>query len=86
MCDVVSHEVSNILKLSYEWKWKLKCRRLKKEAKAVHEFCAFVQEHGPGFSAAGFFKVDKSTIPNVLATVVTFFIVMIQFQQTEKHY
>jgi gustatory receptor len=55
-----------------------------KEKEELMQFSDVIQQNFPRFSAARFFNIDRSTILSILSTVVTFLIIMIQFETTNK--
>lgn len=78
MCDCVLQECENISSQLRKYRW-FKQSTMKTED--VIEIIYVLKENFPEFSAARFFKIERSTIFHMLYCISTFFIVMLQFRQ-----
>ncbi|KAJ3652330.1 hypothetical protein Zmor_018307 [Zophobas morio] len=77
-CDLILHEAEKILDNSYILR--RNCYGLSdSEKNRLKEFSESVLQNLPKFSAARFFNINRSTILSMLATDITFLIIMIQF-------
>ncbi|KAJ3642409.1 hypothetical protein Zmor_025201 [Zophobas morio] len=82
MCDLVLQESEQILTSAQKLQrsiWPL----IPDDQIKMERFRRTISENMPKFSASRFFWVDRSTILKILGTVVTFFIVMIQFRSCQ---
>lgn len=78
MADAVVQEGEKIVSLSHDLRWSFQDSEIMDDLK-FEEFTTLLEKNSPTFTAASFFEIGRSTILNVLGTVVTFLIVMIQF-------
>ena len=76
-CDLISGETEAMLNKSYVLQ--RNCKNFLEQDR-LEQFVKIVTRNFPKFSAARFFTIDRSTILNVLNTVTTFFIIIIQFR------
>jgi hypothetical protein len=77
MCDSLLKEIENTVNLSLEMKLFLTER---KQKRLLRQFSDFLLNNVPNISAARFFIITKSTILTLLGTVVSSFIIMVQFE------
>ena len=79
--DAVLNQAEEILNKSH-----ILCRNShtlpQNEKNRLEQFSRTIRQNFPKFSAARFFGIDKSTILSMLGTIITFFIIMIQFYNT----
>lgn len=78
-CDRVVKEAHKMLFLAYELKWSFPTISAE-DKQELYEFSNFVSKHLPQFSAASLFKIERSTILDILGTACTFLIIIIQFR------
>nr|XP_015835102.1 PREDICTED: uncharacterized protein LOC103312576 isoform X2 [Tribolium castaneum] len=76
LCSFVEQEAEEIVSLSYDIRLSLTGNVYK-----MQEFTNFVIKNLPKFTAANFFHIGRSTILNMLGTVSTFIIILIQFRK-----
>ncbi|KAH0820653.1 hypothetical protein MTP99_000554 [Tenebrio molitor] len=76
LCDAVSSEVNKILSVAYS----LDKHSLGDGRNDLTEFIDVVKDNFPIFSAARFFDINRSTIFGIFDAIITFLIVMIQFE------
>ncbi|XP_068901881.1 uncharacterized protein [Tenebrio molitor] len=82
-CDLVLKEAEEMLLKSY--KLRRKTEHLSaNDRKELKRFSNAIVQNFPKFSAQRFFDIDRSTILSILGTVITFFIIMVQFQDCSK--
>lgn len=74
-------EASNTMYYGYKMK-RIMSKNADNEKLELRGFIELVHHNKPKFSAAGFFKIKKSTMFNILGTVTTLLIVMVQFDST----
>ncbi|XP_068899730.1 putative gustatory receptor 39b [Tenebrio molitor] len=79
ICDLILKEAEDILAMSYTLRRNAKSLSPKDKEHLKH-FTKMILQNFPKFSAARFFNIDRSTILNMLGTVTTFFIILIQFR------
>ncbi|CAH1380350.1 unnamed protein product [Tenebrio molitor] len=79
ICDLILKEAEDILTTSYTLRRNAKSLSPKDKEHLKH-FTKMILQNFPKFSAARFFNIDRSTILNMLGTVTTFFIILIQFR------
>ncbi|RZC37407.1 7tm 7 domain containing protein [Asbolus verrucosus] len=78
MCDSVLEEAGKIRSNSH--RLRRSCSNVTpREREEIREFCVTIKESFPRFSAARFFTIKRSTILNILGTITSFLIIMIQF-------
>ncbi|CAH1380352.1 unnamed protein product [Tenebrio molitor] len=77
-CDLILKEAESMLLKSYMLTRKTENLSIKDE-KELKRFSERILQNFPKFSAARFLNIDRSTILSILWTVVTFFIVIVQF-------
>jgi gustatory receptor len=78
LCDQILKEYDQLLDLA----WKLEASfstSSSQETRQIKFFIDFVQGNRPRFVAAQFFTIDKSTLFKMLNTLITFLLVIIQF-------
>ncbi|KAJ3620394.1 hypothetical protein MTP99_004345 [Tenebrio molitor] len=80
-CDLILRETETMLTKSYVLRRHTEMLSPKEKEKLI-QFSDVIQQNFPRFSAARFFNIDRSTILSILTTVVTFLIIMIQFQSS----
>jgi gustatory receptor len=80
-CDLILREAETMLTKSYVLRRHTEMLSPKEKEKLI-QFSDVIQQNFPRFSAARFFNIDRSTILSILTTVVTFLIIMIQFQSS----
>ncbi|CAH1380501.1 unnamed protein product, partial [Tenebrio molitor] len=76
LCDSVLYETEHILTVTY----KLEKYLPDENKEQLHAFINTLTDNFPQFSAARFFVIDKSTILKIFNAVLTFFIIIIQFE------
>ncbi|XP_063926634.1 uncharacterized protein LOC135140143 [Zophobas morio] len=78
MCDKVSQESQKTVSLTYKlrWSWQQVSHSQKQE---LYEFTNLVVLNSPVFTAAGFFRTGKFTIIEILATVSSTLVILLQF-------
>ncbi|EFA02927.1 gustatory receptor 36 [Tribolium castaneum] len=77
LCDLVQQEGEKILTLSY--KLHVQCHTVEDVCR-FESFLQLISNNLPKFTAAKFFYIRRSTILDMLNTVYTFLIIMIQFE------
>ncbi|KAJ3652564.1 hypothetical protein Zmor_018517 [Zophobas morio] len=82
LCDLVLDEAKTTTLLAY----KLRQYALLVEKQEISDFITLMSDNFPQFTAAGFFSVNKTTILNIMGTVTTFFIIIIQFNTSRVLY
>ncbi|KAJ3620397.1 hypothetical protein MTP99_004348 [Tenebrio molitor] len=80
-CDLILKEAETMLSKSYVLRRPTKMLTPKDKEVLTH-FSDIILQNFPRFSAARFFNIDRSTIVSILGTVVSFLIIMIQFENT----
>ncbi|KAJ3620201.1 hypothetical protein MTP99_004179 [Tenebrio molitor] len=75
-CDSVVKEREKILTESY----RLQTRATRDDQEQLWKFIAVIKDNVPEFSAAGFFSLNKSMILQILDSLITMLIVMIQLR------
>jgi gustatory receptor len=80
-CDLILREAETMLTKSYVLRRHTKMLSAQEKEVLTH-FSDVILQNFPRFSAARFFNIDRSTILSILATVVTFLIIMIQFESS----
>jgi gustatory receptor len=75
-CDSVVKEREKILTASY----RLQTRATRDDQEQLWKFIAVIKDNVPEFSAAGFFSLNKSMILQILDSLITMLIVMIQLR------
>ncbi|CAH1379847.1 unnamed protein product, partial [Tenebrio molitor] len=76
-CDMMSEEGDKLIPLCYKLQEKLDDHSsLRTE---LRRLAKYISHNLPKMSAAGFFYINRSTILNMVATVTTYYIVVIQF-------
>ncbi|RZC32000.1 7tm 7 domain containing protein [Asbolus verrucosus] len=78
MCDLVLQAFENFLSGAH--KLRRDTHVTSKEKKELSRFIKLVSENAPKFTAARFFDITRTTLLNVLGTITTFLIVLIQFR------
>ena len=53
------------------------------ESRRVYNIIGKVQDETP-FSAYGFFNIERSTLTTMMATILTYLIILVQFDEGEK--
>jgi gustatory receptor len=82
LCDSIVRECEKILTASYRLADILQTRAAQDDQELLWKFTMMVKDNVPGFSAAGFFSLDKSIILKILNSLITMLIVMIQLKST----
>ncbi|RZC41410.1 7tm 7 domain containing protein, partial [Asbolus verrucosus] len=83
LCDSVSHEGQKILTLAYSME-KYLLKQGENENEELSRFISVVKDNYPNFSAARFFSVDRTTVFGIFDAIITFLIVMIQFESNHE--
>ncbi|KAJ3653152.1 hypothetical protein Zmor_019061 [Zophobas morio] len=76
-CDLILKEADNLVKKAY--KLQRNCNLMIYQ-KQFERFSNALDQNFPKFSAARFFNIERCTILNIVNTIITIFIVMIQFR------
>jgi hypothetical protein len=82
LCDSIVRECEKILTASYRLADILQTRAAQDDQELLWKFTMMVKDNVPGFSAAGFFSLDKSIILKILNSLIIMLIVMIQLKST----
>ncbi|EEZ97765.1 gustatory receptor 95 [Tribolium castaneum] len=77
MCDSVVQEAEK-LQASVQKIRRIRPNLTAKEDQDLEKLCGVIIENFPQFSVARFFNIGRGTVLNILSTVTTFFIIMIQ--------
>lgn len=78
MCDSVIQEAEKMLSTIQKMR-RIYLNLTLQEQDNLKQLGNVILENFPKFSVARFFDISRSTILNILSTVTTFFIIMIQF-------
>lgn len=83
LCDEISNEAQTILSISYSLE-KYFFHVDYKQLEDIKDLIATVKDNFPRFYAARFFLISRGTILGILDAIVTFLIIMIQFEMTQN--
>ncbi|XP_044264847.1 uncharacterized protein LOC123011469 [Tribolium madens] len=83
LCDEICNEGRTILGMSYSLE-KYFLNRSCKNVAQIQELTSTIKDNFPRFYAARFFVISRGTILGILDAIVTFLIVMIQFEMTRN--
>jgi gustatory receptor len=85
LCDFIAHEAEKILALSYKLERHF-VNGIVSEKEELYTFINVLVDNFPKFSAARFFRIERSTIFRIFEAVTTFVIIMIQFESNSNSF
>lgn len=74
----MSQEVCEILLITNRLRSK-KFAKKGKEFKQLQMLCQVIENNFPKFTAAGLYQINRPTILKILGSILSFFVVMVQF-------
>lgn len=83
MCDAIVQENEKILSVSQKLEKNFP-DFTPKEVNEMEIFCKIVAENCPKFTASRFFVIQRTNLLYILSTIVTFFIVLIEFNSQKN--
>ncbi|XP_063919322.1 gustatory receptor 68a-like [Zophobas morio] len=82
LCGSIQDEVEKILAVASKMETLFSDNKTK-ESEQIRLFINVVKENFPNFSAANFFDVNRKTVFQIFNTIVTFLVVMLQFEYSQ---
>ncbi|RZC41944.1 gustatory receptor [Asbolus verrucosus] len=82
LCDLVTYEVEKIFSVTYSLEKYFICEN-KKGSEELQKFIDVLKDNIPSFSAARFFAINRTTIFGIFNAIITFLIVLIQFETNQ---
>lgn len=81
-CDKVVTEATRIIEISHKIQDKIDFNGREE----IFNLLILVKASKPHFTAAGFFKLNRSTLFSILSVTTTYFIILLQFHQDKYTY
>lgn len=79
MCGTISNEMNSVMAAAYKTR-----KVLPKECKEQFDkILDYAGNNPPEFTAAGFFPINRGTVTSILGTLITFLVIMAQFDGSD---
>jgi hypothetical protein len=77
ICDNARQEAEKLVALSYKLRWSQALGQARKQE--LYELTNLILNNMPKFSGANFFDIEKATLLNILASVGSTLVLLVQF-------